>query len=464
MAGPRRQSGQVMILVTILAIVLLLAGLLVYNVGRVNLVRTRLQNTADSAAYSSAVLMARAYNFTAYSNRAMVANQVAIAQMVSLASWSRFYCTVFNDSCGRFNSLGTDRVITLGLELFGGQPGKTVNKAYQKISNGAFSALNKVTGPVITVLNTLEQALSGASYTYLTDTPLEIPFAAQAVVTANDPNATLSLPGWASAFASAGQLTNFVKQYTPLNRKDDPGNRFHNVTVASLDTWTRSRAGPEMPPFVEGLWAGPRCLGDGVGAIIFTGGWSGSASLSADNTQWSAQDQGSYIGIGLCVIIADIIPIPIPILIPTPPSIGQGIVGGEIVDKKWQIDNGTYSGLQPYMGLANIADTKADWHSPTITLFVERPTASVDTTAQMLAHGQSIAGGQLQLNDSQAANEMQVASSAEAYFIRPDGQWDLGGHLVYGNFFNPYWEAHLVPTPAPLLTSEDVCQARGLPC
>ena len=463
MAGPGRQSGQVMILVTILAIVLLLAGLLVYNVGRVNLVRTRLQNTADSAAYSSAVLMARAYNFTAYSNRAMVANQVAIAQMVSLASWSRFYCTVFNDKCGnRFNSLGTDEVINLGLELFGGQPGVRFNGIYQKISNGAFTALDNVTGPVITVLNTLEDLLSKASAAYLTVTPTEIPFAAQSVVTANDPNATLSPAGWLSAGASVPALTKFVHQYTPLNRKDDPGNRFHNVTMASLDPWTRARSGPEMPPFVENLWAAGKCLGDGVGAIIFTGGWSGSASLSADNTQWQASDQGSYMGIGMCVIIAEIIPIPIPILIPTPPSIGQGIVGGKNSSSKWRIDNGTYGGLQPYMGLADIASTDADWHSPTITLFVERPTASVDTTAQMLAHGQSIASGQLQLNDSQAANEMQVASSAEAYFIRPDGQWRLGGSLVYGNFFNPYWEAHLVPTPAPLLTGVDACQASGL--
>ncbi|MBS0553370.1 MAG: hypothetical protein JSS47_12720, partial [Proteobacteria bacterium] len=64
-----------------------------FNSGRAVDEKLRITNAADSAAYSVAVLEARALNFDAYSNRAIVANQVAIAQAVSLASWIHYFDT-----------------------------------------------------------------------------------------------------------------------------------------------------------------------------------------------------------------------------------------------------------------------------------------------------------------------------------------------------------------------------------
>lgn len=443
----------------ILAIVLLLGGLLVYNVGRVNLVRTRLQNTADAAAYSSAQVMARAYNFTAYSNRAMVANQVAIAQMVSLASWSRFYCLIFAKSkCGKYASLGTDRAIEFGLKQFKpGEPGLTVNKTYQYISNGVFTAFDGVAGPAVTFLNGLEGVLSGVSTAYLLGSVAEVPAVAVQVVKDNDPQARLSTTGEAALAASEVQALAFQTRYTPNRRQNDPNNRFHNVTMASLDRWTSSRSGTEDPPFTVGLTAFGRCFGVGIGALDFFGNYSGTANLSTDNTQWVARDSGNYYGLGLCIVKAGWIPIPIPVFVPVPPSNGMGIAGG--VGGQWQV--GSFSGLRPYMGLRSLG--KPDWESPTITLFVERGTRTVDTTKQMHDRGEPIAGGQLDTTDAQASGYMQVAASANAYFVRPDGQWTLGGSLVYGNLFNPYWEAHLVKTPTGWVAAADVVQAGAGP-
>ncbi len=453
----RRQSGQVIILVAILALALLLAGLLVYNVGRMNLVRTRLQDTADSASYSSAQVMARAYNFTAYSNRAMVANQVAIAQMVSLASWSRFYCLIFTQNkCGKYSSNGTDDMIKFGLSIFSpGEPGKTSNKIYQNISSTVFNALDGTTGPVVTFLNGLESVLSTASAAYLYGTAAEVPAVANEVVKDNDPQAKLSVAGVAALGASEVQLLKFHKRYTPYKNQDDPKNRFHNVTMASLDNWTRARGGSEMPPFESLLTAFGSCP-DGVGGITFFGHWNGSANLSNDNTQWKASDNGNYFGVGVCVIDA-VIPIPIPIFIPVPPSSGQGIAGGN-AGQQWKV--GDFNGLRQYMGLRDL--TSPAWESPTITLFVERTSDTVDTTKQMHDSGKPIAGGKLDVYDSEASAMVQVASSANAYFVRPDGQWSLGGSLVYGNFFNPYWEAHLVKTSLPVVVAADGAQAAGV--
>lgn len=41
-------------------------------------------------AYSAGVMHARAMNFKAYGNRALIANEVLVAQMVSLSSWAQY--------------------------------------------------------------------------------------------------------------------------------------------------------------------------------------------------------------------------------------------------------------------------------------------------------------------------------------------------------------------------------------
>jgi len=67
--------------------------LVLFNTGQVTSEKMRLTNTADAAVYSGLVWQARGLNFQAYMNRAMVANQVSIAQVVSLVSWSRYLRT-----------------------------------------------------------------------------------------------------------------------------------------------------------------------------------------------------------------------------------------------------------------------------------------------------------------------------------------------------------------------------------
>lgn len=88
-----RQRGQALVL----GIFLLLAGLagtyFLFNTGQVITEKNRLVTTADAVAYGAGVMQARALNFDAYGNRALVANEVLIAQMVSLSSWSQYVQT-----------------------------------------------------------------------------------------------------------------------------------------------------------------------------------------------------------------------------------------------------------------------------------------------------------------------------------------------------------------------------------
>lgn len=61
-----------------------------FNTGQKVTERSLVANAADAAAYSGAVWTARHLNFIAYSNRAMIANHVAVGHFVSYVSWVRY--------------------------------------------------------------------------------------------------------------------------------------------------------------------------------------------------------------------------------------------------------------------------------------------------------------------------------------------------------------------------------------
>ncbi|MGB7301736.1 MAG: pilus assembly protein TadG-related protein [Burkholderiaceae bacterium] len=85
------QSGQVLLF----ALALLMVGasglLLMFDVGQAVNTKSRLVNAADASAYSAAAWRARVFNYMAYSNRAIIAQEVAVAQAVTLDSWSQYF-------------------------------------------------------------------------------------------------------------------------------------------------------------------------------------------------------------------------------------------------------------------------------------------------------------------------------------------------------------------------------------
>jgi hypothetical protein len=490
-----RARGQASVFVIIVAAILVIAALLVYNSGRAVVTRIHLQNAADSAAYSGAVVMARAYNFAAYSNRAMVANQVAIAQMVGLASWSRYYCLVYADAdCGDFKTFGTWDTITAVTELFEGFNSATdiVEPIYQPLSSTLFGILNKGTGPIVMVLNGINLTLSAASQAYYAAAYLDLGAAAldtgvvHRVLVDTDPKANLALVGTgigqtAAAgvtTASLGEIADFIKQYKPLDYstdpKADPNNRFHNVVMASRDQFSSSRSSLEIAPFVVGVWSLGDCFERGFGGIVVSSlGYHGSTVLSTDNKTWRANDTSPFLAVGVCVVIVNIgpipVPIPIPIVVPPPPSYGQANVTDNSADKNmYTLTSSEYSGLLPYIDVKDLQ--KQDYNAPDFTIFAVRKKDSIATTQQLLKDGKTpIAGGNLTTPDGEAQDIMMVAASSGVYFYRPqfkDDNTEMPGQPnsfsgsvgLYGSLFSPYWEPHLVPTNAVVKAAVTVAQ------
>jgi len=87
--SPREhQFGQAMVFVVLFLGVVTLSLVFLYKAGKITSEKMQLQNAADAAAYSVSLTEARDLNFMAYTNRAMVANEVAIGQLVGMASWA----------------------------------------------------------------------------------------------------------------------------------------------------------------------------------------------------------------------------------------------------------------------------------------------------------------------------------------------------------------------------------------
>lgn len=108
-----KMRGQALILVVLALLVLCLGLVVLFDTGQVVAKKVQLVNTADAAAYSAAVQEARALNLIAYMNRASVANEVAMAQMVSWYSWTNFAISAtdhLKDALGLLDSLRCTRM------------------------------------------------------------------------------------------------------------------------------------------------------------------------------------------------------------------------------------------------------------------------------------------------------------------------------------------------------------------
>ncbi len=104
---PRRRSerGQATALACVGVLVMCFAVLATYNLGHAVNQKIRLQNTADSAAYTLAAMEARTFNYIAFLNRVQVAHYNSAMMMQSFISWVGFHHAMFATACDILISL-----------------------------------------------------------------------------------------------------------------------------------------------------------------------------------------------------------------------------------------------------------------------------------------------------------------------------------------------------------------------
>lgn len=205
-----------------------LSAFVLFNTGQTATDKARIVNTADSAAYSGLLWQARAMNFTAYTNRAMVANQVAMGQAVSLNSWSAYLAKTgenLNDWFGWIPYVGA------------------VTNVVDQVATIIDTVLDPVTQGMMTVLNLLNKGLGFAQEGVYLMAFIATPDVVNSVVKTNDTKSQNLR--WETVFSLGSTALNMY-DWSNLSQKYDTDHdlamneRFHIIN-ASKDMFTKER-------------------------------------------------------------------------------------------------------------------------------------------------------------------------------------------------------------------------------
>jgi len=449
----RDQRGAALIYVAVMMLIVSLGVVYIFNAFKISNEKTRLQNTVDAAAYSVAVVEAKNLNFLAYTNRAMVANQVAAAQFISFMSWTRWLATT------------SDNITTVSsffppLYAFTGPINEAV-AAYSEIVEGAMEVAITATNAIIQALSASQQIMNVATYAVALDTM-------RTVVNRNDadvnflPSEMLALTSFASehvAFSSRFS-PDFVRNNGPDNDSDEydahkqRSDEFRDVTLNSRDrfssgesrsyTWlsanvpfsqyrlhkaggTELTARDDDPDHDHSLYYTWTAM-DTLSFHQRDRDWDGWGSWHETPIGWGAAQTGEEVTLGR--------------------HHGTGYwnrneEASEALEDyypDYENDVGEFDGLRDFYDLE---DRGLIDDGPGLVLMLVKANAD---NAVRTSENVGVNAGRVNLEEdaSMANNRMSALARAGTYFARPSGLWarDTGGR-EYGNLYNPYWQARL---------------------
>ncbi|HEY3486548.1 MAG TPA: pilus assembly protein TadG-related protein [Gammaproteobacteria bacterium] len=300
MAAARRswrsqQRGQAIVFMLLSAGIVVLLGLLLLNTGILTSEKMQLQNAADAAVYSVSTVEARDLNFTAYTNRAMIANEVAIGQLVGLMSWAAHFSTV-----GPFMNLYFNPILsaleagTLGIASFFTVPMRVLIQVLTSVGATIRSGVQALTTPVVPVVAAINKVYSIAQRSFHLVSFLFSVFALDEMLKQNADDAELSgfgLIALAAHFVTYyGDLPPFDRSFVTSYRQDTSGfppqagpgpttpeqkagmERLASIINASRDPFSINRYDP-VSPFSRGDaggWSFPLFPPYPLGPIDFT--------------------------------------------------------------------------------------------------------------------------------------------------------------------------------------------------
>lgn len=240
MQGAIRQKGYLTVFASFFLIALVMVTVMLHDAGRLVQNKTRLQQVADATAYSAAVMQARELNFHAHMNRAMVANQVAIGQMVALSSYLQ------NNQQILYN------VSTLSHLLKVHPIGAAISSAIQileRVSGAANFAVQHIGSGISFAADLANAALSAASAAWHLQTVSSLLSDIPAVVTENDPDIQLNWVGTGVSLANYKDWSKMISRYSVHTAEQEAGkdrerlDEFRDITMRSRDGFTASRRG-----------------------------------------------------------------------------------------------------------------------------------------------------------------------------------------------------------------------------
>jgi hypothetical protein len=443
--------------------------------------RIKLQNTADAAAYSAAVLQARDYNFAAYANRAMVANQVTAAQVVALKSWIDELDSTYA------GNPDTEQMI----QIFADHPARwsTPNQRGEADIGPLRATLDALLPNVARGVGAITRALSTAQTNYHAAIFTAVPEVADAVARQNQPDTHLT-SGYFTSPRNATQLAAWQTYTTTLAPAGKLGrDHFADVATsnATLDAFVQQRVSSRSvaPDYQQLDDTSSRCRPGGTIAVRVS--HVGGTQLRSDKKGWQSIDASTAtVTISCAGSFA---------AAAGRGGSANGNVNGYMTNppfvawSDWQGYGGYYNfgdhtsptpgllvpaamadqfragpgatldaangGLLPYQ---DINGTPTASEAPRITIELERATGTLVKTAGLAG------AGRLQVDNGSAGGVMRALASAHAYFVRPNedslgnalsgalfhaSEWSRpDGKTEFPSTFSPYWQAALAPVSA----------------
>lgn len=216
------QGGQAFVAVLALLAALSLAFVAVFDTGQIMVAKLRLASATDAAAYSTAVWDARSLNFAAAMNRAVIANEAALAQSVSLRSWSSYMN----------RTLSNVGAVTRWLPYLNAAT-DLLRRFWQGFDRGLQPSLVAAESMYSAAL----PLLAGAQEIMLQSSEAGALAIMRETLAANDPLAEITAGGQALLMRSAVEARGFTAEYAGARRT-----RQRDVLVGSLDGFVRQRS------------------------------------------------------------------------------------------------------------------------------------------------------------------------------------------------------------------------------
>ena len=453
------QNGYATVLTAVLFSVLSLSILAMFNSGQIVTHKLKLQNAVDAAAYSSAVVVSRELNYMAYTNRAMVANQVMVGQVVGMVSWIK----MMKESSENLEYVG-DIVSIIPIV------GTIINGYLQglsAVSDAADTLVSDwVAGLVVPWTNTVIRALSTSQYTVHQATQALILATFPKVLRDNDPDAVMAAIGGANLLALGkfkNEVDGFSKQTTEARPSSEHLGQYDNfaqVVMDSRDNFTDGRSYNWMSatlPYVVKMWIHKRGGNEFErkqqdGKYVWE--WSAMDTVSLW-TQWynptklrwgskretlpigwgagyTSNESGAYDNFNSSIKWD---------------RARKNRIAGEFAEQNYGDEKvGGTSGLQRFYYMEGATP-------PAFIAFVAKDSGSVRTWKETVNSngGQISSKFDIEENGSLRGGKMYSLAKSEPYFSRSHDLAEFKrddqpvAYVEYANLMNPYWQARLTP-------------------
>lgn len=449
-----KRKGQVLPLGLVFLVICCASLLFMFSSGKAVDEKLTVTNAADAAAYSAGIVHARALNYEAYVNRAIIANELAIAQAVSMVSWLRYFEDAVAQS-GKVDDYVGGYVILGAVPVAAALTVVEVINEYVSAWTGGEADLETVVNLVeyfnaLGVVNIHAGAVIGLRASQMAT---DLAFSSGAPQTnlarevARRSDASLDVE---MVPASILGLAAFTKTYGRMGGGSEERARLADTVMRSRDEFTAARGFEHTTPGWAGFFRQGKLVKRGGTDLVNFDEWQAVDTMAAHTrerrcgklrTSWcgweenpiayAARSQTTLTGSGGGE---------------REPSYGESVRANPDTTSDALNDNVDllskggllWTGLSDNQDLRDL-DVGADYRVG-FSFFVSKP----ENTSRTAGRNANVRpSGQLAVFDAAApGNRIASLARAEVFFFRPTDRPD--GRRELASLYSPYWQARLV--------------------